>query len=142
MVGIAVLIQFIPSNKPEVVKSNPNDLIVNNEIPDTIQQLLKTSCYDCHSNETAYPWYSNIAPVSFLVSRDTKVGRHELNFSEWESLSTMKKLKQLNKIADEVSEGEMPMVIYTAIHRDARLTESQQQLLVDWTNGFAESLTR
>ena len=137
---LIVLIQFIPNDKPEVILSNENDLIYNNKLPESAENILRTSCYDCHSNESLYPWYSYIAPVSWLVVRDIKVGREELNFSEWESQSKMDKAKNIDKIIDEVSDEEMPMAIYTLIHTDAKLTAEDRQLLVDWADNYAESL--
>ena len=137
---LIVLIQFIPNDKPEVILSNENDLIYNNKLPESAENILRTSCYDCHSNESIYPWYSYIAPVSWLVVRDIKVGREELNFSEWESQSKMDKAKNIDKIIDEVSDEEMPMAIYTLIHTDAKLTAEDRQLLVDWADSYAESL--
>lgn len=83
---IFVVIQFIPSGRPEVVKDNPQDLLANNAVPEDVAGMLKTSCYDCHSNEPVYPWYAYVAPVSWLVSRDVREGKKELNFSEWEGL--------------------------------------------------------
>jgi len=137
---LIVIIQFIPNRKPEVILSNENDLIYNNKLPESVENILRTSCYDCHSNESKYPWYSYIAPVSWLVVRDIKVGREELNFSEWESQSKMDKAKNIDKIIDEVSEGNMPMPIYTLMHSEAKLSEDARQQFADWADNYAESL--
>ena len=137
---LIVIIQLVPNQKPEVVLSNENDLIYNNKIPESVENILRTSCYDCHSNESKYPWYSYIAPVSWLVVRDIKVGREELNFSEWESQSKMDKAKNIDKIIDEVSEGNMPMPIYTLMHSEAKLSEDARQQFADWADNYAESL--
>ena len=137
---LIVIIQLIPNHKPEVMLSNENDLIYNNKLPESVENILRTSCYDCHSNETKYPWYSYIAPVSWLVVRDIKVGRDEINFSEWESQSKMDKAKNIDKIIDEVSDEQMPMPIYTLIHTDAKLNAEDRQQLVDWADNYAESL--
>ena len=140
VVAVIVIVQLIPSGRPEVIDINPNDLIVNNALPDSISNLLKSACYDCHSNETVYPWYAYVAPVSWLVSRDTRLGRGEVNFSDWEQLIKMDKAKLLGDIADEVEDGIMPMPIYILMHPEAKLTMEQRQLIVDWTDEFAESL--
>jgi len=137
---LIVIIQLVPNQKPEVVLSNENDLIYNNKIPESVENILRTSCYDCHSNESKYPWYSYIAPVSWLVVRDIKVGREELNFSEWESQSKMDKAKNIDKIIDEVSDEQMPMSIYTLIHSDAKLSADKRQQIADWADSYAESL--
>lgn len=123
-----------------MIKENPSDLIVNNAMPDSISSLLKSVCYDCHSNETIYPWYAYVAPVSWLVSRDTKIGRAEMNFSNWEQLSKMDKAKLLGDIAEEVEDGAMPMPIYILMHPEAKLSIRQREMLIDWTDEFAESL--
>lgn len=90
--------------------------------------------------ETHYPWYSYVAPISFLVSRDTKVGREEFNFSDWENYKKTDKAGILDGISDEVAEGEMPMKIYTLIHRNSALSDDEKEIIVNWADEFAESL--
>ena len=138
--AVFVIIQFIPANLPLVVAENRDDLIATANVPADIAQKLKTSCYDCHSNETSYPWYSYVAPVSFLVSHDTREGRRKLNFSIWNSLSKVKKAKYLDNINDEVSEGEMPMEIYTYLHSGSKLSEKDREAIAAWADNYAESL--
>ena len=135
-----VIIQFVPAGRPDTIPENENDLIYNNHIPESIVNILKTSCYDCHSNETSFPWYSHVAPVSWLVNRDVIKGREELNFSEWESQSKMDKAKNIDKIIDEVKGGKMPMRIYILMHSEAKLNEDARQQFVDWADNYAESL--
>lgn len=140
VVAIVVVIQLFPSNLPETSKNNPNDLLTNNHVPDTIAQLLVNGCYDCHSNATDYPWYSNVKPAAWLVGRDTKVGREHLNLSDWESFSLRKKLKFLGEMSDEVDSKEMPFKPYLIIHKDARFTDEQRQQFMKWTEDFSDSL--
>lgn len=140
LITIVVIMQLIPSGRPEVIMENPNGLMVNNNIPDSVANILRTTCYDCHSNETNYPWYSYVAPVSWLISRDTKLGRAELNFSIWESNDKMRKAKLLSDIIEQVSEGGMPMAIYPLMHPEAKLTKADRQMIVDWADSYAESL--
>ncbi len=135
-----VIIQFIPNDKPEVVLTNENDLIYNNQLPENIRVMLKESCYDCHSNETIYPWYSYVAPISWLVVRDIKLGRDELNFSHWESQIKIDKAKNLDKIIDEVTDENMPMPIYTIMHANAKLSDDDRRLITEWADSYAESL--
>ena len=132
--------QFIPVEKPEINEDVSNDLIAANEIPENISNLLKTSCYDCHSNQTVYPWYSNVAPVSWLVIRDVKEGRKELNFSDWETISKLDKAKILDDIAEEVEGGDMPMPIYFITHSDAKLSDKDRKDISSWAETFAEEL--
>jgi hypothetical protein len=140
ILALVIVIQFIPSGRPEVIEQNENDLIASNSIPDSIASLLKTTCYDCHSNQTNYPWYSYVAPVSWLVSRDVRIGRKHMNFSNWEKLSKTDKAEHLSDINDEVSMGSMPLVIYPIMHSEARLTAEERQMIVDWTDQFGETL--
>ncbi|PLX04251.1 MAG: cytochrome C [Marinilabiliales bacterium] len=140
LIGIVVLIQLIPTGRPESTDNNPNDLIVNNNLPDSVVSILQTSCYDCHSNQSVYPWYSYVAPVSWLVARDVRNGKEELNFSEWESLDKMKKAKLIDDIIEEVSDGGMPLQIYPLMHPEAKLTKSDRQMIVDWAESYGESL--
>jgi hypothetical protein len=136
---IFLISQFFPANLPDVIKNNPADLLTNNDVPNEINNLLRTSCYDCHSNETFYPWYSYVSPVKFLISKDTRDGRKHLNFSEWENYSKADKLEALDDIGEEIEEGEMPMKIYPIMHSDAKLSDADREALVLWAEEFAES---
>jgi len=140
IVIVAIVIQFIPSGRPDVVQDNPNDLILNNSVPDSVKNILRTSCYDCHSNETVYPWYAYVAPVSWLVSRDIRKGHEKLNFSEWENHDKIKKAEYLDSMSDALENEEMPLPIYLLMHANAKLTPEERQQLIDWTGNFADSL--
>ena len=94
--------------------------------------MLKETCYDCHSNETKYPWYSNIAPISWLVADHRNEARHHLNFSIWGDYSQKRKDHKLEECIEMVQEGEMPMDSYTWFHPEAKLTEDQKQYLLEW----------
>lgn len=89
------------------------------------RDLAKRACFDCHSNETEWPWYSHVAPVSWLVQRDVDEGRSELNFSEWN-----RPQKRARKAAKEVREGEMPLWFYLPTHPQARLSDAEKQALI------------
>ena len=140
LLTIFLISQLFPANLPEVTLENPSDLISNNDVPKEIESMLRTTCYDCHSNETVYPWYSYVSPVKFLVSKDTRKGRKHLNFSEWEDYSKADKLEVLDEISEEVGEGEMPMKIYPIVHPDAKLSDVDREVLVSWAEDFAESM--
>lgn len=140
MIAVIIVIQLIPSGRPEAMDNNPGDLLLAGNVSDSVTQMLKTSCYDCHSNQTGYPWYAYVAPVSWLVTRDVKLGRESLNFSKWEDAGKMQKAKFLSNIVDEVEGKEMPMRIYTIMHPGAKLSEAERQALVDWANTYGESL--
>jgi len=140
LLAIFAVLQFIPSNRPDTIANNPADLIANNDIPLEMATMLKNACYDCHSNESKYPWYAYVSPVSYLINRDIREGRENLNFSNWENLEKTKKLKYLGEISEEVLDGEMPMKIYPPLHPEARLTDENRKALADWADGFAEQV--
>lgn len=125
-------IQFLPNELPAVETTNPGDIVTGGIVSDDIAGIFKTSCYSCHSNETVYPWYSYVAPSSWLVAKDVREGREELNFSNWQDYDMMAKLGKLDDIANEVGEGTMPMGIYTLIHTYAKLDDFQRDQIVAW----------
>ncbi|MCL6258503.1 heme-binding domain-containing protein [Aquiflexum sp. TKW24L] len=135
LLGLAVVfigIQFVPNELPAVNTNNPGDLVLNGLVSEEISTMLKTSCYSCHSNETVYPWYSYVAPSSWLVDKDVREAREEVNFSDWMDYDMMDKLKILDDIAIEVKEGRMPMEIYTLMHSSAKLDDAQRAKIVAW----------
>jgi hypothetical protein len=129
VVAVFALLQLI---RPE--QTNPP---VTGDVgaPPEVAKVLKKACYDCHSNETVWPWYAKVAPVSWLVTRDVNEGREHLNFSEWQGFEEGRKLKKLKEVAEEVEEGEMPMAIYVPLHPEAKLSDAEKKLLVDWAEG-------
>ena len=137
---IVVGSQLIPAKLPDVKSDNSGDIIKSGIVPSDVAALLRKACYDCHSNETVYPWYSYVAPVLWLVIRDVNEGREELNFSEWDKLEVSKKGKKLEEIADEVPEGEMPMFIYPLMHKDAKLSGADRKLIAGWASQTADKL--
>ncbi|WP_046758767.1 heme-binding domain-containing protein [Kordia jejudonensis] len=98
----------------------------------SVQQTLKAACYDCHSSNTEYPWYSNIEPISYWMDGHVQHGKDELNFSEWSTYSVKRKDHKLEEIIEEVEEGHMPISSYTWTHGDATLTAAQIKELADW----------
>jgi len=126
-----ILIQFIPINR-----NNPpvdNNLVIST--PKDVEVILKNSCYDCHSNKTIWPVYSYIAPISWLVAKDVKNGREELNFSEWNKLDDSKMEKKKEEIIEEISRDTMPLPIYLITHPSAKLSEDDKLLLKNWLTG-------
>ena len=111
-----------PSRKnPPVV----HDFMATNPPPPEIAALLRAACYDCHSHETRWPWYSRIAPISWLIASDVKEGRRHLNLSNWPVNRPGQAVRRLDDMSEEIDYREMPPAKYTAIHADARLTDDQ-----------------
>jgi mono/diheme cytochrome c family protein len=134
--GIGIL--FVAAQWLHYGRNHTNPRVVREPAWDTprTRELTARACFDCHSNETRWPWYSNVAPVSWLVQRDVDEGREEVNFSEWGT-----SLEESGEPAEAVAEGEMPPWYYTPLHPEARLTPEERQALVrglEATFGLAE----
>jgi mono/diheme cytochrome c family protein len=121
-VALAAAIQLVPYGRDH---SNPPVTAEPQWDSAATRDLAKRACFDCHSNETVWPWYSNVAPVSWLVQHDVNEGREHLNFSEWD-----KPQKEADEAAEAVREGEMPLPIYLPTHPEARLTDAEKQALI------------
>jgi hypothetical protein len=130
--GLLLAIQLIP-----VDRSNPP---VEEEVPApaTIREILRTSCYDCHSNESAWPWYAYVAPVSWLVAHDVEEAREHLNFSTWNDYDEEEQIELLEEVWEEVEDGEMPLWFYVPLHPEAELSEQQRGLLHSWVEDMTD----
>ena len=128
LTALFVAVQFVP-----VERENPP---VAGELsaPPEIQAVFERSCYDCHSNETRWPWYSRVAPASFLIAHDVEEGREHLNFSEWAGYPADDQRHLLEEIAEEVKEGEMPRWFYLPLHPSARLSSDEVGAVVQWAS--------
>jgi hypothetical protein len=136
-VGFALLQLTNPARtNPPVV----SDLMATDPPPPGIATMLHAACYDCHSSETRWPWYSRIAPMSWLIAGDVKAGREHLNLSQWPTTDPRRAAKWLDRMSDEISSGEMPLEKYTKIHADARLTDGQRMELTDWLDAKSAGL--
>jgi hypothetical protein len=126
--------QFIPTTR-ESQEDQVNAVHIQEVVDPKVGAILERSCADCHSNQTRWPWYSNIAPVSWILSSHVSKGRAKLNFSEWtgEPQSTNARME----ICDAVSNGSMPLRGYTLLHRDARLSEPDIDLICSWASSPA-----
>jgi len=135
-----VVAQFIRptmTNPPE----NPSDTLESStKVPPDVEAIFTRSCADCHSNRTIYPWYSYISPVSWLLANDINDGRKELNLSTWNTTDTKRKVRKLDKICEEVQDGEMPLPKYLWIHRNAKLSQNDINTLCTWTDGEKKRL--
>ena len=136
IIGVVILIvsiQFFRIDKSNPASDPKVDFFIVEEVPEDVQAIIKTSCFDCHSNNAVYPWYTNVAPVSWWVKQHINEGRDELNFSEWGTYSIKRKLHKLEEIEELIEEGEMPLNTYLWVHGEAKLTEQQQKKLINWT---------
>jgi hypothetical protein len=118
--------------------TNPSDVLSEAAMTPEVKGLLSAACYDCHSNNTKYPWYSNIAPVSWWLQNHIHEGREELNFSEWNAMDSKKKDHKLKECVEMIEEDEMPMNSYTWTHTDARLNAEQKAVLIRFFNSLRD----
>ncbi len=108
------------------------EFITETNPPKDVKVILQQTCYNCHSNNTEYPWYNTIAPVSYWLADHVKEGKKHLNFSIWDTYELKKKDHKLEELIEEVEEGDMPLKEYTWTHESARLTEKQRTAIIDW----------
>jgi hypothetical protein len=138
-----VAIQFI---RPTRNKGGTSGAAIKNDIetifpmPVDVKKILQVSCYDCHSNNTAYPWYSNIQPVGWWLQGHINDGKDELNFNEFAAYSTRRQLNMMRGIIHEVKSGKMPMSSYLLIHKEARLSAEQKQKILEWAKNTEDSV--
>lgn len=143
LISIAVIliaIQFFQPEKNISKESSYNSIEKQYAIPSNVNLLLRTSCYDCHSNNTKYPWYSNIQPVGWWLSNHINEGKRELNFDEFNSYTLEKKKKKISEIIKEIDKKDMPLSSYTLIHRNAELTVKQRQEIIQWAKNIDNNL--
>jgi hypothetical protein len=132
VVAVGCGMQLIPVHRDNPPTDRSKSLYATHPTPTEIQALFERSCRDCHSNETIWPWYSHLAPVSWLVANDVHDGRKHFNLSEWGNYPEEKKLRKLGEICEEVKNEDMPDDKYALIHRSARLDKQQRAMLCDW----------
>ena len=133
-------IQFIPTSTNQSVEAPSTDFIKTFMVPVDLRHILKISCYNCHSNNTNYPWYSRVQPVRLLLENHINKGKAELNLSEFGSYSVRKQKSKLKSMANQIEKDEMPLSSYTLIHRDARLSKESKEALINYLNVLQESL--
>lgn len=131
-IALILLAQLWPVERTNPVGSS--DI----QAPAEIKEILRAACYDCHSNETRWPWYGYVAPASWLLAHDVAEARDHFNLSEWDSVPVDERRGLLRKMWEEVDEGGMPLPIYRLVHPEARLSEEQKQALKDWVSSNTE----
>ena len=135
---VFIVIQFIqPSrNKNEGILPSDISQIIN--VPKDVEKLLKNACYDCHSNNSNYPWYARLQPIGWLIANDINEGKEKTNFSEWGNLSSRKQKTRLREIRNIIYEGKMPLTSYKLMHKEARINKNEEQLIIDWINNIID----
>jgi hypothetical protein len=137
---IFIIIQFFPPKKNDNLVNQQNDIVFKLEIPTPVKKKIVDACYDCHSNKTAYPFYNNIAPVSWIMAQHVREGKANLNFSEWANYDRKTQIKLLTKICDEIKAGEMPLKSYVFMHGKAIINPKELEEICQWTEQASEQV--
>jgi hypothetical protein len=135
-----IVIQFFGINKNQNSGDQPNHISKQFAVPADVEVILKTSCYDCHSNNTVYPWYANIQPLAWWLQGHVNEGKEELNFDEFAIYNPRKQFKKMEETEEMITEGEMPLSTYTIIHSNAVLSASQKETLINWTKSIGQEI--
>jgi uncharacterized membrane protein len=132
LLAIFGLIQFIRPDYDNPPADPTADYLAQTTPPSEVGQLIKASCYDCHSHHTRYPWYAQVAPASWWIAHHVEEAREHLNFSTWTAYDAEKKAHKLEECAEEVREKHMPLRSYPPLHPEARLSDEQRERLAAW----------
>ncbi len=133
---LLVIAQFFQPEKNEGEITSVQPFIKETKPNDTVHKILKTACFDCHSNSTRYPWYSSITPVNYWLADHVNHGKEELNFSEWATYSLKRKEHKMKEVWEEVEKGNMPLDSYTWTHADARLSNEEVAQVIEWAKSI------
>lgn len=139
IVGIFLVLQLFRPTREVSAAAAGHDLIAMHWPPPAVREVLERACYDCHSNQTKYPWYASVQPVAWWLDRHVDEGREHVNFSHFGGLSARRAAQMLEACSDAVAEKEMPLWSYTLGHPEARLSDQQRDALVEWMVALAET---
>lgn len=135
-----VVIQFFRPAKNKSEGISNNDITKLYPVPQEVQDILKTSCYDCHSNNTVYPWYAEVQPVAWWLDNHIQDGKKDLNFSEFAGYRHRRQYKKLEEINELVKKNEMPLDSYLWIHKNAKLSDAQKLVLANWVTAVRDTM--
>jgi hypothetical protein len=141
LLALVIIAQFIRPAKNVSAVVGPNDIAAKHPVPANVAALLKRACYDCHSNNTKYPWYAEVQPAGWWLASHVKDGKRHLDFSEFAAYAPKRAKTKAGEIVDEVEEGKMPMKSYTLMHPEARLTPEELKLITAWAEDLEAKIT-
>lgn len=140
LVILFIAIQFIRPDKNISTEPSASNIATHYNTPDDVKAILERSCYDCHSNNTRYPWYASIQPVAWWLDHHIEEGKGEVNFDEFMTLKPKKAHHKMDEVNEMVTEGEMPLKSYTWIHRDAKLSRDEKTVISNWALAVMKSI--
>lgn len=138
--AVLVIIQFIRPARNTSQETSPDHIASKHNIPADVKPILDKACNDCHTNNTYYPWYSNIQPVGWWLQYHVNEGKEHLNLSEFLSYDAKKQDHKMEELIEMVKEKEMPLNSYTWTHTEARLTDQERQVLINWAEGIRKNI--
>lgn len=137
---ILVALQFYRSPRNTGVTEGPQSIVAREKIPAGVRQILARACYDCHSNNTKYPWYAAVQPIAWWLNSHVTDGKAELNLSEFAAYDAKRAVRKLQSVADEVHERHMPLKSYLLVHPEAKLTDADVALVTTWAEDLADEI--
>lgn len=142
LLALFVVLLVLQAFRPEKNNSGnkENDISSLYPVPENVEQILVKACNDCHSNSTVYPWYAEVQPIAWWLDDHVIEGKKHLNFNEFASYRLAKQFHKLEEVFDEVKGGEMPLESYTVIHRDAKLSVEERNILMDWSFAVRDTM--
>lgn len=142
LIGLLIVFIVMQAFRPAKNTSNDTtkDISKSYTVPDEVKIILAKACYDCHSNNTRYPWYSEVQPFAWWHGDHIKEGKRKMNFNEFDGYRIARQYKKMEECIKEVKEGEMPLPSYTWIHKDAILTDAEKQTLFNWCETVRNSI--
>lgn len=136
-----IAIQFFHPARNRKGQLLPTDFTKIYTVPGNIKTILLNACYDCHSNNTRYPWYSNIQPMAWMMARHIKNGKEKVNFSEFGNYNARRQITKLKGIANSLNDDIMPLISYKIMHKNARLSKADISFVIEWMQNKADSLS-
>jgi len=134
-------IQFVRPARTNPPVDESQTIFARTQMTPQVAAILERSCRDCHSNQTVWPWYTNVAPISWWLSNHVNEGRQNLNLSEWGRLDRDRQDRKLRQICDEIQDGVMPLSSYLPMHPQAKLSAEDKKILCDWTEAERERVS-
>lgn len=140
LLAALIIIQFFHPKPNKSKGDQPNFIGKSFNIPEDVNHLLTVACFDCHSNNSRYPWYANIQPVDWWITNHIRNGKKGLNFDEYTNKRLRYQYHKMEEVIEQVKEGEMPLNSYTWIHKDARLSQEEKSKITGWAQSVMDTL--
>ena len=141
LVGLLLIAQFVRPARTNPPVDESQTIQARAQMTPDVAAIFDRSCRDCHSNKTVWPWYTNVAPISWFIANHVSEGRHSMNLSEWGRLDQDRQDRKLRQICDEIQDGAMPLSTYTPLHPGSTLSEQDKKTLCAWTDAERQRLS-